>query len=329
MMGFLQWLRLLSLALLAGCATSTSTMAVALPLCDLRSAPWYPPVGQTAPTPGTHDPLEETQLLYGERVRVIKARDGWARIEAMEQPEFTHNKRWQGYPGWVLSTSLAPWEPLLIPNIVITQKWALTWQDAYLLSLSPWRFSMGTQLRAIDIGGHVWKIELLDGTTVWLPRQSARSLNELQALSTADKRALILSSALRLIGDPYFWGGRSPHATDLKDQITGVDCSGLVNLAYRVAGIDIPRDAHEQFLRAHPIATLKAADMIFLSERANPSKIVHVMLYAGENALIEAPGTGGVARRISVEQRLGHSLEHLTSGTIIDGQTVLFATYLP
>ena len=61
-----------------------------------------------------------------------------------------------------------------------------------------------------------------------------------------------------------------------------MDCSGLVNLAYRAAGLDIPRDAHEQFLRAKPVNALQPGDLIFLSERQNPKRIVHVMLYEGD-----------------------------------------------
>jgi cell wall-associated NlpC family hydrolase len=111
--------------------------------------------------------------------------------------------------------------------------------------------------------------------------------------------------------------------------VTGVDCSGLINLAYRTVGMDIPRDAHEQFLRAKPVNALQPADTIFLSERGNPKRIVHVMLYAGEGEAIEGPGTGSVVRRIAVVERLGQPLDWLAPGAIIDGQTVFFGSFLP
>jgi len=94
-------------------------------------------------------------------------------------------------------------------------------------------------------------------------------------------------------------------------------------------GLDIPRDAHEQFLRAKRINALQPADLIFLSERSNPKRIVHVMLYAGNGELIEGPGTGEAVRRIAITSRLGQPLDWLAPGSVVDGQTVYFGTYLP
>ena len=308
---------------LAGCATPKTWMAVAVPVVDLRTRP------RTSATPGIHDPLEETQLLYGERVRRIRSQDGWASIEAVEQPEFTHTKRWQGYPGWVPEAALKPWRPLEEPNLVVTQTWASVWLDAYRLTPARWRLPLGARVRATNMGETLWRLELLDDTTAWMAYRDAQELQQLRALPVADQRRLVVRNAELLLRDPYYWGGRSPHAPQPEGPVTGVDCSGLVNLAYRAAGIDIPRDAHEQFLRARRVTAVRPADLIFLSEPKNPARIVHVMLYAGEGVLIEGPGTGTVVRRISVENRLGRRIDHLTSGVVIEEQTVSFGAYLP
>ena len=84
---------LAAIALCAGCAAPAQLMAVNAPLADLRAAPG------TVAHPGMHDPLEETQLLYGERVRVLKVEGEWAQVEAVQQPEYTHQRNWSGYPG--------------------------------------------------------------------------------------------------------------------------------------------------------------------------------------------------------------------------------------
>lgn len=315
--------RYLALGLLAGCATAQPLMVVNSPVCDLRAEP------HTTAQPNTHDPLQETQLLYGERVRLMKAADGWAYVEAVEQDEFTHARRWQGYPGWVPVAKLLPWESLLAPTVVVTEKWAPTFQDAFTKAPSAWRFPLGTYLRATEVGGVLWKVELVDDTIVWMPRSSARALEELSVLPPLEKRRAVLRSAALFVGDPYYWGGRSPQAERAEAQVTGVDCSGLVNLAYRSVGLELPRDAHEQFLRAKPIAALQPADLIFLSERSNPHRIVHVMLYAGNGELIEGPGTGEAVRRIAIASRLGQPLDWLAPGSVVDEQTVSFGTYLP
>ena len=336
-MGMVLWSRSVSLycllcavcCLLAiGCATSKPLMAVTVPAADLRAQP------HTTAQPDAHDAGQETQLLYGEGVRVHAIEDGWAQVEALEQPEFTHARRWQGYPGWLPSAALRPWEGLLAPTVVVTDVWATTWADPQLLTPSPWRFALGTRLRATEMGGTLWRIELLDGSMVWMKRTSAEPLATLAAMPQPDRRRLILRNASSLLDTPYYWGGRTPTpngvaAASGKTFGAGVDCSGLVNLAYRAAGIDIPRDAHEQWLRARRVNAVQPADLIFLSERNNPARVVHVMLYAGDGAVIEGPGTGMTVRRVSVESRLGRSLDWLPAGTVIDGQTLTYGAYLP
>ncbi len=298
-------------------------MRVVVPVVDLRAQP------HTMAQRATHDPLEETQLLYGEQVQVLAQKDGWSHVEATEQPEFSHANRWQGYPGWVPSSALQSLDQELEPNIVVTDKWATTWTNAYATAPSRWRFPMGSRLHAVDMAQQMWRIDMANGDEVWMPHDSAKTLEALRALSPADRRRLIVRNAEHALGDPYYWGGRSPQAQPSSDLITGVDCSGLVNLAYRTAGVDIPRDAHEQWLRARRIPASQVADLIFLSERNNPRRIVHVMLYVGDGAVIEGPATGTVVRRISLRERLGRSLDQLPSGTVIDGQTVSYGSYLP
>ncbi len=308
--------------LCAGCAGGRAQMAVNVPVADLRALP------HTTAKPETHDSVQETQLLYGEGVRIHKRQAGWALVESIDQPEFTHHNRWEGYPGWIRSHMLARRPAAWTPNIVVTEKWASTWSDQFQLELSPWRFALGTRLRARDMGGSLWKVELLDGSVVWMPLQHARSLKEARAMPLQQKRHAIIRSAELLMGDAYFWGGRSPVFDGASEQPTGVDCSALTNLAYLTVGVDIPRDAHEQFLRATKISALQPGDLVFLSERDNPHHVVHVMLYAGEEALIEGPGTGFSVRRISFQDRLGRPRNELSSDSVIDGQTVRFGTYL-
>ena len=318
-----------ALSVSAGCGAASRTMFVNVPVVDVRAQP------HTVVQAHAHDPLEETQLLYGERVAVLNTATGWAQIEAVEQPEFTHQRRWQGYPGWVPASALVAQRVWHEPTIVVAEKWAQVFQDAALRTPAPHDVPLGSRLYARTETATAWRVERFDGSTVWLLRTAARSLKALRALPVAEKRRVILEAATWILGDSYVWGGRSPElkqqATSHRRQgvpVTGVDCSGLVNVAYRVAGIDIPRDAHEQFVRAHPTRILQPADLIFLSKRGDPSSIVHVMLYAGDDEIIEGPGTGTVVRRLALTQRLGHTADSLTPGTVVDGQTVSCGSYL-
>lgn len=310
------------LLIVIGCARSQALYVVTAPVADLRAQPgeWIPSYA--------HDPNQETQLLSGERVRLIDRRDTWVRVEAVEQPEYTHRLTWQGYPGWVAAEALAPLRDDDAPDAVIVAKWAAVFDrpDSTSGRLS---LPMGTRLRLLEADGLWRSVRLADGTRGWIAADAVRPLDQIAQLSETARRQAIIHAADQFVGDPYVWGGRSPQMDTRDGRITGVDCSGLVNLAYRAAGLDIPRDAHEQYLRATPVAVPSPADLVFLSERGDPERIVHVMLYTGEGWLIEGPGTGLAVRRIRVEDRLGRSITQLRAGEWIDGQMVWLGTYFP
>jgi hypothetical protein len=66
--------------------------------------------------------------------------------------------------------------------------------------------------------------------------------------------------AQRLLGAPYRPGGRTCH---------GIDCSGLVQLALQLCGIDAPRDAREQRALGEALsgdAPLKRGDLLFCGD---------------------------------------------------------------
>ena len=90
-----------------------------------------------------------------------------------------------------------------------------------------------------------------------------------------------VSTACRFLGSPYLWGGRTT---------MGIDCSGLVQVAYKVCGIELPREASQQ---AHcgsevPLEEACAGDLAFFSN--NEGRIVHVGIIAGDGTIIHASG---------------------------------------
>ncbi len=273
---------------------------VAVPVADLRREP-----GEPGPTL-EHDPLEESQLLYGDPVRVQEIRGGWARVAAVDQLEWTHNGQWEGYPGWVRLSDLVEEQKGWLFNLVVLAKIAQVrsapnGRAAALLSLS-----LGTRLMGTSHGG--WrKIRLLDGTAGWLREKEAREPGALNAADQFPAREEIVRLARLFLGDPYYWGGRSAHDPGaVGPPHTAVDCSGLVGLVHQAAGVQIPRDAHEQWMKARQIGReeLQPADLLFLSDPEKPDRISHVALYAGDGKVIEGPGTGQRVREISLEEWL-------------------------
>jgi cell wall-associated NlpC family hydrolase len=77
------------------------------------------------------------------------------------------------------------------------------------------------------------------------------------------------------------------------------DCSGLVMMAYRAAGVDIPRTADEQWLGLPhvPAAKVLPGDLVFFAGAdGTPKAPGHVGLVIGKNTMIEAYATGFAIR---------------------------------
>ena len=105
--------------------------------------------------------------------------------------------------------------------------------------------------------------------------------------------AAAVSWALSQIGTPYVWGGETPGV--------GFDCSGLVQAAYAVAGLELPRVAQDQFdttPKLAPGAALAPGDLVFFG--GGPGSIDHVGLFvgvvSGQDVMVDAPHTGADVR---------------------------------
>lgn len=98
--------------------------------------------------------------------------------------------------------------------------------------------------------------------------------------------AEIASFAVAQIGKPYKWGATGPDA---------FDCSGLTMMAYRAAGISIPRTSQEQwaFGRKIPAAQAEPGDLVFYEGADGTSAAPgHVGIVYTATTMIVAPTTG-------------------------------------
>lgn len=257
-----------------------------------------------------HDELQETQVLYNERLLVKNIEKDWIFVEAEEQKTFKKENRWQGYPGWIKKENVVtPVKRFKGSRLTIKKKVSAVYKEPCEESSILLRPIFGTRFFVMgqDEINNFYNVELADGRDGWVKKTDV-SLEKKNNNIMNLKQQLVDYGRL-FLDTPYLWGGRSIFVPGL-DTITGVDCSGLVNLVYRTVNIDIPRDAHDQWLATEriPSKDLDAGDLIFVSEPNNPEKIVHVILYAGDEKLIEANETGKSVREIDFFKRFSTKL---------------------
>jgi cell wall-associated NlpC family hydrolase len=75
------------------------------------------------------------------------------------------------------------------------------------------------------------------------------------------------------------------------------DCSGLVQAAYKVAGIALPRVAQDKYdatTKLEPDDPLQPGDLLFFGR--GRMDITHVGIFIGGRQMVDAPHSGAVVR---------------------------------
>jgi cell wall-associated NlpC family hydrolase len=95
-----------------------------------------------------------------------------------------------------------------------------------------------------------------------------------------------VEEARAYLGAPYEWGG-------LTDR--GIDCSGLVHMAYRRLGRLVPRDADQQEAAGEPVqeSDLRCGDLACYGD--------HIAFWLGDGRILHATGRDGVRAVVEEE----------------------------
>lgn len=116
------------------------------------------------------------------------------------------------------------------------------------------------------------------GEVIELPQDSCESTRKPEA--EIDRA---IASGRQLLKTPYVWGGKTS---------AGIDCSGLVQVAFATTGVHLPRDSNQQFFLGQLTATrwhrsgLRRGDTLyFLGENG---RIRHTALYLGDDRFLQA-----------------------------------------
>ena len=273
---------------------------VSVPVADLKSTPQPTDVSKQPPLWYRDAPNQETQCVFNEKMLVKESADpNWYEARPLEQFEFNENT-WKPCAGCMIEKNKVTLvENFPKYNLVTQSLWTPVFsspdQQAQILNLS-----LGSMLEGTRINNNFWQINLPNNRIGFV------SVNDIYEFSKHDLdrefilRNHVVSVAKKLVNSFYIWGGRSAAFFDqtgrhvkLDNQITGVDCSGLVNLAFRAAGLNVPRNSKDQKNAATMIESgkdLLPGDLIFFHD-LNKGRVTHVIIYIGEDLIIESTGS--------------------------------------
>jgi gamma-D-glutamyl-L-lysine dipeptidyl-peptidase len=190
-----------------------------------------------------------TSALYGATLGAYDREGNWRRVRTP-----------CGYLGWVEGQALS----------------APTSTDPDTVLSEPVPVGSGTSLPAgadcavLDRGGGETTVGFRTGREVTLPTDSVT------VPRTGATGADVVAAAESFLGTPYRWGGMT-HG--------GIDCSGLVWIAYRTVGITMPRDADQQREMGREVerGALRPGDLLFFPG--------HVAISRGGSSFVHAYGS--------------------------------------
>lgn len=203
-----------------------------------------------------------SQILFGEGYHILDVRGRWARVLTM----------FDNYGGWVDAKLLQPQEPGVV------EAWAC----------DPGRRPLAERFALVAPDGAPVPMLLSAGSEVFGVADDAGSAvmcgrrYDLGGICSAPSVGNPARSAVSMLGTPYLWGGRT---------FFGIDCSGLVQIAFKMCGRTLPRDASEQVLEGREVSLADAAegDVAFFQKPSGA--VCHVGICMGGGRIVHASGS--------------------------------------
>lgn len=197
-----------------------------------------------------------SQVLFGEKYEMTDQSGHWIKIKTL----------FDNYSGWIDLNHLQHSDDTDSKGLVLRRSLLCYRYDNTKLVLEP-----GCEIHNPDFDRKIFRIGNNVYKTIDVFSQSF--------LSSSDT---LTDTAMKMINSPYIWGGRIP---------SGIDCSGLTQLVYKINGKAIPRDSREQAEAGENIGFIeetRPGDLVFFEN--DNALICHVGMIISNGLIIHASG---------------------------------------
>ncbi len=200
---------------------------------------------------GSHRAEMVSQILLGETATVISETKDFFQIQMHQD----------GYEGWCQKLQLQ-----ILPEgaTIITKGYTSNWVSSAVLNGQPIQLPLGTPI----VSSTQANFELSYSDAVLDPINNTFNPAALEKVTN------------QFLGTAYLWGGRT---------VFGIDCSGFVQMVFKLFNINLPRDAYQQAEVGEDVGFLaeaKPGDLAFFDNEQG--KITHVGILLSPQSIIHA-----------------------------------------